>query len=252
MTLSSALVAGAPLRQGSSGDDVRKLQLALRALGYGLSGSGYFGPATDTAVEDFQHKRGMAVTGVVDAGVAATIDRALQAVAGAAPVGQPPLWLTVSLSHVGLREVAGRADNAQLVDMIQTVADDYQSDATPWCAGWVSFCLVKAGCKPSGSPLWALSYAQGWGVKLPGPALGAIAVKTRNGGGHVTFVAGRTKSGALACCGGNQNDQVSVAPYAESAFNMGFYWPKEAPLPKLTGIKSLPIVDTSGKVLSEA
>jgi peptidoglycan hydrolase-like protein with peptidoglycan-binding domain len=52
MTL-SALVAGAALQQGASGEVVRSLQLALRDLGYPLNGSGYFGPATDTSVEDF-------------------------------------------------------------------------------------------------------------------------------------------------------------------------------------------------------
>lgn len=58
-------------------------------------------------------------------------------------------------------------------------------------------------------------------------------------------------AGALACCGRNQNDQVSVAPYAESAV-VGFYWPKGAPLPAVTGLKNLPFVTTAGKpVISE-
>lgn len=256
MTL-SALMAGASLRQGASGETVRAVQRALAGLGYKLSGTGYFGPSTDTAVEDFQRRYGMSVTGVVDEATAMTIDRALKAAAAnpQAPAEQPvPPWLSVSLSHVGLREAPGKANNAQLVDMINDVASDYQSDATPWCAGWVSFCLAKAGLKPSRSPLWALSYAQGWGVRLAGPAVGAIAVKTRNGGGHATIIDGKTKSGALACCGGNQNDMVSVAPYAATAFNKGFWWPLDYPLPTSDqiGFTHLPIVDATGKVLSEA
>ena len=86
-------------------------------------------------------------------------------------------------------------------------------------------------------------------VRLAGPALGAIAVKTRNGGGHVTFVAGRTRGGALACCGGNQNDEVNVSPYRRDVF-VGFYWPKGAPLPAQVGLINLPIVSNAGRPVS--
>jgi uncharacterized protein (TIGR02594 family) len=255
MTL-SALLAGAALRQGASGEAVRTIQLALRDLGYPLSGTGYFGPATDTAIEDFQRRHRLAVDGVVGEATARAIEGALRVATGSAAdqVDPPALWLSVSLSHVGLREMAGSADNVELVDMIRSVADDYQVDATPWCAGWVSYCLAKAGLKPSSSPLWALSYARGWGVRLVAPALGAIAVKTRNGGGHVTFVAGRTRDGRLACCGGNQNDMVNVAPYAVSAFDKGFWWPRDYPLPSAAGkgFDRLPVVDANGVAVSEA
>lgn len=253
MTIAT-LVASLPkvLRQGASGDAVQQVQLALKARGYPLTGTGYFGPATDTAVEDLQRNAGLPVTGVVDAATAAILDAPPPARKEAAAA---PLWLAVSLAHLGLKEGAGNADNKELVAAIQLVAEDYQHDATPWCAGWVSFCLSKAGEKPSSQPLWALSYADTKNqpfVRLIGPAVGAIAVKTRKGGGHVTFVAGRTRGGALACCGGNQNDEVNVSPYREEVFT-GFFWPKAAVPPTLTGLKNLPIVTTAGKpVASEA
>jgi uncharacterized protein (TIGR02594 family) len=254
MTL-SALLAGAALRQGASGEVVRTIQLALRSLGYPLSGTGYFGPATDTAVEDFQRRHGLSSDGVVTKATAQAIDAALDKMrAGQAVVVPPPLWLAVSLAHLGLRETPGRADNPELVASLRAVAPDYVHDETPWCAGWVSFCLAEAGLKTSTSPLWALSYAQGWGVRLAGPALGAIAVKSRNGGGHVTIVAGRTQSGALACCGGNQNDMVNIAAYPASAFDKGFFWPRDYPLPRTgeIGFDRLPIVNASGRIAREA
>lgn len=246
MTIAT-LVAAAPLRMGANGPAVQAIQLALKARGYPLSGTGYFGPQTDTAVEDYQRKMGLPVTGVVDGATAALLDRP---VVSAPPA--VPLWLSVSLAHLGLKEGAGASDNRELVADIQTVARDYQHDATPWCAGWVSFCLSKAGEKPSTQPLWALSYADTKNqpvMRLAGPALGAIAVKIRNGGGHVTFVAGRTKGLALACCGGNQNDKVNLSPYRPDAF-VGFFWPKGAVLPTQTGINTLPIVNTAGRPVS--
>jgi uncharacterized protein (TIGR02594 family) len=254
MTL-SALLAGASLRQGASGEVVRAVQLALRNLGYPLSGSGYFGPATDTAVEDFQRRHGLCADGVVGAGTALAIEQALRSAApDASSPAVLPLHLAVALSQVGLREGVGKANNPALVDFLQTAVADYGDDAVPWCATFVSACLAKAGLKPSGAMQWALSYAQGWGVRLPAPALGAVAVKTRAGGGHVTFVAGRTGDGRLACCGGNQNDKVSIAAYAASAFDKGFFWPRDYPLPGAgeIGIDRLPLVRASDRISSEA
>lgn len=253
----ASLVSRKILRLGMSGPDVKELQLALGKLGYPLNGTGYFGTATDTAVEQFQRRAGLDPDGDVGTSTARAIDMAMATPRPGTNASPPalievgrPLWLQCSISHIGLREGAGAQDNHELVADIRTVASDYQHDATPWCAGWVSFCFAKSGIKPSKSPLWALSYADGWGVKLIGPAVGAVAVKTRAGGGHVTFVAGRNKNGVLACCGGNQNDSVSISEYAAAAF-MGFFWPKDVPLPK-TGISGLPIVNSSGAVKSEA
>lgn len=259
MSISSIVPPSGFFKLGDVGDSVKKIQLALKQLGYPLTGTGYFGAATDTAVSAFQKRAGLDDDGMVGKNTAAAIDHALDGnltavavpAATAAEIAQP-LWLTVSLSNIGLKEGAGTKDNKELVADIRSVASDYQHDATPWCAGWVSFCLTKAGEKPSTLPLWALSYSDTKGqqfVKLVGPAVGAIAVKTRNGGGHVTFVAGRTRSGALACCGGNQNDEVNVSPYRENVF-VGFFWPKAYPLPPMTGLQRLPIVTNAGKPIS--
>jgi len=256
-TISALVSATKVLRFGDSGPDVVALQLALKKIGYQLTGTGYFGSQTDTAVETFQRKVGLPVDGDVGPRTAALIDAAVVSPTTTQMATleeiERPLWLQVSLDHLGLKEAPGSANNKELVADIKTVAEDYQNDATPWCAGWVSFCLAKAGQKPSSKPLWALSYADPKEpfVRLPGPAVGAIAVKKRNGGGHVTFVAGRTRGNALACCGGNQNDSVNISPYAASVF-VGFYWPKGIAPPPRIGISSLPIVTTGGKVLSEA
>lgn len=256
MTIAS-LVGARVYRVGDSGDPVRRIQLALAQLGYQLSGTGYFGPATDTAVETFQRRAGIAADGEVGTATARALDAALAmprpaSNAPANPEIDRPLWLQVSLAHIGLKEAPGRANNPELVKDMQEVAPDYVADETPWCAGWVSFCLARSGYKPSKTPLWALSYAEDWGVRLAGPAVGAIAVKTRTGGGHVTFVAGRTSSGLLACCGGNQNDAVNISGYSQAMFNKGFFWPKAIALPVRIGFNNLPVVNSSGKVTKES
>lgn len=250
-----ALVAQQPLRLGASGDAVRSMQLGLKAAGFPLDGTGYYGNKTDTAVEALQRQLGLPANGVMDFPTARGLDNILNSAAPPpkqAEVGRP-LWLQYSLDHIGLKEAAGAADNKQLVRDIQTVAPDYQHDSTPWCAGWVSLCLSKAGNKPSALPLWARSYASTeWGVKLIGPAVGAIGVKTRGSGGHVTFIAGRTAAGALACCGGNQGDAVSIVGYPARDLDLGFWWPKDADPPKWVGMGTLPVLNTAGKIVSEA
>ncbi len=71
------------LTQGTSSDAVRSLQQKLVDAGIAVSGGvdGVFGPATSTAVQEFQSTRGFAVTGVVNAATAA----ALESVGGTAP-----------------------------------------------------------------------------------------------------------------------------------------------------------------------
>lgn len=50
-----------PLKKGSKGSAVKKLQTALK-----VTADGEFGPITEKAVKDYQTKKGIVVTGVVD------------------------------------------------------------------------------------------------------------------------------------------------------------------------------------------
>jgi peptidoglycan hydrolase-like protein with peptidoglycan-binding domain len=53
------------IQQGASGDHVRAAQVQLNKHGYGLSVDGQFGPATNTAVRNFQQRYGLTVDGLV-------------------------------------------------------------------------------------------------------------------------------------------------------------------------------------------
>ncbi len=60
-----AVTSANNLRQGSKGDDVLELQKLLNQNGYSLAEDGSFGPATLSAVKDYQQKNGLAVDGIV-------------------------------------------------------------------------------------------------------------------------------------------------------------------------------------------
>lgn len=53
------------LRRGSSGNSVRELQSLLNEAGASLSVDGFFGPATEPAVRNFQSSMGLSVDGIV-------------------------------------------------------------------------------------------------------------------------------------------------------------------------------------------
>ena len=55
----------ATVREGDSGDAVSAAQTALNKFGYGLAVDGEFGPATASAVTDFQSTKGLSADGVV-------------------------------------------------------------------------------------------------------------------------------------------------------------------------------------------
>jgi uncharacterized protein (TIGR02594 family) len=94
--------------------------------------------------------------------------------------------------------------------------------------------------------LWALDWAD-WGQKLAGPAVGAFAPMVRKGGGHIVIVVGRDKQGNLMCLGGNQDDAVNIKA-VEADRPLSFRWPVGVPLPLKTGLGSLPLMRSDGRV----
>ena len=255
--LSQSVSKGTYFRLGSSGPVVKEIQLALAKLGYKLSGTGYFGNGTDTAVEDFQKRAGCEpVDGVVGNETATAIDKALAGdlAAPPAPVGEVerPLWLQAGLKLIGVKETLGVKDNSLIIDWAKdeggNIAKTYTHDSIPWCALFANHCLTKAGLKGTES-LWALDFAGQWpSVKLLGPAVGAFAPMLRDGGGHIGIVVGVDQHGNVMLLGGNQSDAVNIKPFAKSRLNKGFWWPAGVPLPSKIGFSSLPIVKSDGKI----
>lgn len=245
-------------RIGDSGPAVTRFQQALAQLGYPLTGTGYFGTATDTAVTAFQKMHGLDPDGDIGVETAAALDAAL-AKKAAGDVPRPvqeaverPLWLQAGLKLIGTKEGPGARDNPTIIDWAKEeggdIAAEYTHDSIPWCALFANHCLTLAGLKGTGS-LWALDFAGKWpSVRLPGPAVGAFAPMLRNGGGHIIQIVGKDRQGRIMGLGGNQSDAVNIAAFPLSRLNKGFWWPSSVPPPQRNGIGTLPIVAGDGRV----
>ena len=132
-------------------------------------------------------------------------------------------WMIEAKRHVGLREIPGKNHNQTILDWIKNLGGWFKDDETAWCGTYVAHCLKTAGIAYPKHWYRALDYLN-YGVALKKPAYGCVAIKTRKGGGHVCFVAGRDKkTGKLVCLGGNQSNKVCYALYSESEFKE-FRW----------------------------
>lgn len=246
----------ASLKMGMSGEVVRAAQLELAQRGYNLRGTGYFGSATDTAVSAFQKRYNVnPVDGEIGPLTAKAID--------AAPLGivlppithteiNRPLWVEAGLKLLGTHEGVGSADNKAIIDWAKDeggdISKEYTHDSIPWCALFANHILTKVGLKGT-ETLWALDFAGKWpAIRLAGPAVGAFAPMKRTGGGHITIIVGKDQNGNVMGLGGNQSDAVTIAPFATSRLNQGFWWPKDATLPTHIGLNSLPIVKSNGQI----
>ena len=79
-----------------------------------------------------------------------------------------------------------------------------------WCARFMNMVLEHTGHHGTGSDM-ANSFA-GYGQRVSGPQVGAIAVMGRRGGGHVGIITGIDASGNPIMISGNNGNRVREAP----------------------------------------
>ncbi len=80
-----------------------------------------------------------------------------------------------------------------------------------WCARFMNMVLERSGHRGTGSDM-ARSFA-GYGQRVSGPQVGAIAVMGRGrGGGHVGVVSGIDAQGNPIVISGNNGNRVREAP----------------------------------------
>jgi uncharacterized protein (TIGR02594 family) len=105
--------------------------------------------------------------------------------------------------------VPGDGDNPRIVEYLQSTtleAPMRNNDETAWCSAFVNWCVERAGYEGTDSA-WAKSWLN-WGKAIPKPRRGCVVILTREGGGHVGFYMGGTKT-TITVLGGNQSDEVN-------------------------------------------
>jgi uncharacterized protein (TIGR02594 family) len=83
-----------------------------------------------------------------------------------------------------------------------------------WCARFMNMVLQRSGYRGTGSDM-ARSFAS-YGRRVSGPQIGAIAVMSRRGGGHVGVVSGIDARGNPILVSGNYGNRVREATYPRS------------------------------------
>lgn len=80
-----------------------------------------------------------------------------------------------------------------------------------WCARFMNMVLQRSGHRGTGSDM-ASSFAH-YGTRVSGPEVGAIAVMSRHGGGHVGVVSGIDARGNPIVVSGNHGHRVAESVY---------------------------------------
>ena len=168
-------------------------------------------------------------------------------------------WVAEARKYISAIEIKGVKHNPIILELWasafkaknQAVPAVFKNDETPWCGGFVAGVLAKSGLAhhiPNG-----FAMARSWlnaGTKLNNPAYGCVVVfwrgNPKGASGHVGFVVGRDSRGNLMVLGGNQSDQVSIAPFDKGRV-LGYRWCGTQELPA-TGRFALPVLKSNGRV----
>lgn len=160
-----------------------------------------------------------------------------------------PAWLKQARRHIGEREIPGKTHNSTITNWLIQLGAWWTDDETPWCGTFVAHC-----CRETNRALPKHWYrAKDWlntGTRLLKPAVGAIVVFERVGGGHVGFIVGKDRHGNLMVLGGNQGNAVNIRAFAPERVS-GFVWPAWANGKKSFPLQErydLPLLDNSGQV----
>jgi uncharacterized protein (TIGR02594 family) len=225
------------LKKGSSGAEVRRLQMLLNAQlvpSPRLKEDGGFGDKTHEAVMRFQRQRGLTADGVV--GPATWL--AVGQVGRATPLPPTPVtrsWMDTAKAELGVHEDALPGQHTlRILEYHKTTTLKATTDETPWCSSFVNWVMIRAGHKGTNSAA-ARSWLE-WGTKLTTPREGAITVLKKkvagadsatgsNSGFHVAFYVSESST-HVRLLGGNQSDQVKYSNFALSAYDIkAMRWP---------------------------
>ncbi|RCU50589.1 TIGR02594 family protein [Corallincola holothuriorum] len=129
--------------------------------------------------------------------------------------------MKTAYQELGQSEVAGPKANPKIIQYFSAAkfwGTDDSGGKNAWCASFVAWVMQKHGYTPVKNAFRAKSWKD-FGKTINAPVQGAIAIKSRAGGGHVGFVVGQSATGNnLFILGGNQGNKVSIARYPASVW----------------------------------
>lgn len=142
-----------------------------------------------------------------------------------------PPWYVIARKELGVQEIRGAVHNPRIGEYHKSCkGGDIADDETAWCSSFANWCMLRAGITGS-TKRNARSWLT-WGVELKQPRPGCVAVFWRDNPksvkGHVGFYVSAQGTSILVL-GGNQNNAVSVAPYARARL-LSYRWPSEVPV----------------------
>lgn len=137
-----------------------------------------------------------------------------------------PEWYIHACAELGVHEhLPNGAANPRVHQYFQATRYQAGTADDAWCSSFVNWCMNRAGIAPTHGAN-AKSWLK-WGTELRTPRLGCVAVFWRgapqSAQGHVAFYVGETPS-TISVLGGNQNNQVCVAPYPRMRL-LSYRWP---------------------------
>lgn len=133
--------------------------------------------------------------------------------------------------YVGTKEIKGSKHEAKILKLIKSAeaatkqnlswlfgkdskGQTKYNDETAWCGSFLGGVFADSGL---GHKIPRDFYrAKDWekaGTALARPAYGCVVTFTRDGGGHVGIVVGKTAKGMLKVLGGNQSDAVNIMDF---------------------------------------
>lgn len=125
-------------------------------------------------------------------------------------------WMATVVRELGIKEKPGTAANARILEYFKASkfwGKDDTGVKNAWCGSFAAWVMSEHGYTPPKNAFRAKAW-KNFGKKIDAPVYGAIGIKSRVGGGHVSFVFGQSSDGKhLFMLGGNQDDTVKISKY---------------------------------------
>lgn len=132
------------LRRGRRGKAVRRIQEWLCLQGIGLVADGDFGPATEFALQTFQHRARLPVTGCMNRRTFAALTEPLAATLVSSTTGGTLRTKLRYYARSHLRQKPREIGGQNKGPWVRSYMDGHEGPHYPWCAGFVSTILAQA------------------------------------------------------------------------------------------------------------